>query len=69
MQKAMFGSSGPWWRRILAGIGLCIALLFGAGPVLAQVDQGTITGAVTDPQGAVIPAAQITLQIPIQDWF
>ena len=32
-----------------------------AQPALAQVDQGAVTGTVTDPTGAVVPNAQVTL--------
>ena len=44
----------------------CIALalsfvLTAAQPGLAQVDQGAITGSVTDPTGAVVNNAQVTL--------
>jgi hypothetical protein len=47
--------------RILMGIGL-IALAFPlAVPVLAQNNTGIISGRVTDPSGAVIPNAQITV--------
>ena len=38
-----------------------VALLLGPGCIFAQVDQGTITGTVTDPSGAVIPGAKVTL--------
>jgi len=30
-------------------------------PALAQVDQGTITGVVTDSSGKLIPGAKVTL--------
>lgn len=44
------------------GIGFASLLLCaGAMTLHAQVDQGTITGTVTDPQGAVIPGVQVTL--------
>ncbi len=39
------------------GLALCIAPM----PAIAQVDQGTITGTVSDTSGAVIPGAQVTL--------
>ncbi len=40
----------------------CISfLILSALPVLAQSDRGTITGAVTDSQGAVIPNAKVAL--------
>jgi outer membrane receptor protein involved in Fe transport len=40
---------------------LCILLLAAAGPVFCQLDRGTITGVVTDPSGAVIADAKITV--------
>ncbi len=39
---------------------LSVAILAG-NPVLAQLDTGGITGTVTDPAGAVVPGAKITL--------
>src|SRR5208283_5463733 len=36
-------------------------LLFGARPLYAQVDAGSILGTVTDPSGAVISGATVTL--------
>lgn len=41
---------------------VAIVLVFAAAsPARAQVDQGTITGIVADPSGAVVPRAAITL--------
>jgi hypothetical protein len=40
---------------------LMLLLLFGRDNLLAQVDQGTITGTVTDSTGGVIPGAEVTL--------
>ena len=39
---------------------MCLVLLF-TGFALAQRDFGTITGTVTDPTGAVVPNAAITI--------
>jgi hypothetical protein len=36
-------------------------LLLGADPLFAQADQGTITGTVADPSGAVVANAEVTL--------
>src|SRR5580700_9261676 len=36
-------------------------LLINAHPAFGQVDEGSITGLVQDPTGAVVPGAQVTL--------
>jgi hypothetical protein len=43
-----------WW-----GVAVLVLLLGGA--VLAQVYTGSVTGVVTDPSGAVVPGAQVTV--------
>src|SRR5258705_3479058 len=45
-------------RRLLAPLRIILALSIVAS---AQFDTGTIVGSVTDPTGAVIPAATITI--------
>jgi Carboxypeptidase regulatory-like domain/TonB-dependent Receptor Plug Domain/TonB dependent receptor len=40
---------------------LCLSLLLLVSSAVAQVDQGAITGAVTDNTGAVVPKATVTL--------
>src|ERR1700737_1867166 len=45
-------------RRLLVPLGLVLALSMVAS---AQFDTGTIVGSVSDPTGAVIPAATITI--------
>jgi len=57
------------WRLYQAGVrsliacagSLTIVLIFGGSAIWAQTNQGTITGTVTDPQGAVVPNAQVVL--------
>ena len=44
---------------ILTVVGFCWVLF--ARPALAQVDQGTITGVVTDSSGKLVPGAKVTL--------
>jgi Carboxypeptidase regulatory-like domain len=63
MRKKIVGSRGTGWRRavIATGFGIGIALMVCATPVPAQVDQGTITGTVTDPTGGAVPNARVTL--------
>ena len=58
MQNTMGGHRPRWWGSIL--VGAVVMLLCGI-PALAQVDQGTINGTVTDSSGAVVQNAQVTL--------
>src|SRR4051812_46227765 len=48
-------------RAISGLLTLMLALLLVPGTALAQVETGQITGTVTDPQGAVIPGANVTI--------
>src|SRR6185437_6743586 len=47
-------------RHTFLAVAIC-ALCVLAGPAAAQNAQGTILGHVTDPSGAVIPGAQVTV--------
>ena len=38
-----------------------LGILLGNSHAIAQVDQGTITGIVQDPSGAVVPGAKVTV--------
>src|SRR5205823_559823 len=55
-----FSPKGEEMRHRLA-MGLIALVLFLAAPVLAQNNTGIISGRVTDPSGAVVPNAQITV--------
>jgi len=44
-------------RKVFLLLGLTIAI---SGPLLAQVDTGTIEGIVTDPSGAAVPKVKVT---------
>jgi Carboxypeptidase regulatory-like domain len=46
--------------RGLSIVGISLLVLF-ANRTFAQVDQGTVTGVIQDPSGAVIPGADVTL--------
>src|SRR5579859_2939443 len=48
-----------WILRTLLAIAFCAA--FSVIPLQAQVDTGSITGTVTDPSGAVVSGAKVTL--------
>ncbi|HEV2133556.1 MAG TPA: TonB-dependent receptor [Terracidiphilus sp.] len=45
----------------LSRIILFAALMLVGTTLIAQVDQGTVTGTITDTQGAVVPGAKVTL--------
>jgi Carboxypeptidase regulatory-like domain/TonB-dependent Receptor Plug Domain len=50
------------FKRIsLITLAFCTLLLVSGRSLFAQVDEGSISGAVQDPSGAVIPSAQVTL--------
>ena len=52
------------WRRFFVVVfALLVAMSFGATKLAAQttVSQGSIQGTVTDPTGAVVPDAKITI--------
>jgi hypothetical protein len=40
---------------------LCYFLVVASTPAVSQVDRGTIVGAVTDPTGARVSVAQVTI--------
>jgi len=47
--------------------GLCLAIAFAAllymqAPLQAQTSSGTVTGVVSDPAGAVVPGANVTVK-------
>ncbi len=48
-------------RISLIAFAFCSLLLVSHQSLFAQVDEGSISGAVQDPTGAVIPGAQVTL--------
>jgi len=54
-------SGVTWGRTACYVIALLAVLLFGALPMFAQFDTGTITGTTTDSSGAVVSHAAITV--------
>jgi hypothetical protein len=53
------------WNRLAMGLGLAVAMLMGAAftaTASAQEFRGTISGAVSDPTGAVVPGATIEIR-------
>ena len=43
---------------------LCVCVLFFSLAALGQVDKATLTGTVTDPSGAIVPGATVTITYP-----
>jgi len=60
MTKQTSTTSGRLRTLIQVALCLCVAI-FAAGRAFSQADQGAITGTVTDPTGAVVPNAQVTV--------
>jgi hypothetical protein len=54
-------SGVTWFRTFFHAIALLAIVVFGALPMLAQFDTGTITGTTTDASGAVVAHAAITV--------
>lgn len=54
-------SGVTWFRTFFHAIALLAVVVFGALPMLAQFDTGTITGTATDASGAVVAQAAITV--------
>ena len=50
-----------WATALLALVALCGLATFAATPIHAQILYGSIVGNVTDAQGAVVPAAMVTV--------
>ncbi len=59
MQNAQL--SGMAAKRAFQAIALLAVVVFGALPMFAQFDTGTITGTVTDASGAVVAGATVTV--------
>lgn len=49
-------------RGSLYLVGLLCAVLLAPGLMMSQVSYGTVTGRITDPTGAVVPGAKVTLR-------
>src|ERR1700687_3233 len=54
-------SGVTWFRKFFHAIALLAVVVFGALPMFAQCDTGTITGTATDASGAVVAHAAITV--------
>src|SRR5580704_8683614 len=50
------------WLTLAVAAGVAAISAFTAGPTLGQVDTGAIRGTVTDPSGAVVANAKVTLK-------
>jgi hypothetical protein len=48
------------WTALATTLGLFLSVLVWQGSLIAQVTTGTISGAVKDPSGAVLPGATVT---------
>lgn len=57
-----YGKSFPFLRAVQLAVLACSCILFvQSRNAAAQVDEGSITGTVQDPSGAVVPNADVTL--------
>jgi hypothetical protein len=56
------------FRMTLLAFGLAVLAAFGAGIAFGQGTSGSITGTVTDPTGAVVPGATVTIANPVSGY-
>jgi hypothetical protein len=54
--------------RTSALLALVVLILFGSGPLRAQLSTASLSGTVVDPSGAGIPSATITLESTLQKY-
>jgi len=59
--RGVFRSHLDGWFVAVQSLIICSALAFLAVPLRAQLYSGSVTGVVSDPTGAVIPGAKVTL--------
>ncbi len=59
--RGVFRSHLDGWFVAVQSLIICAALAFLAVPLRAQLYSGSVTGVVSDPTGAVIPGAKVTL--------
>src|SRR5712691_2797701 len=57
-RDVIYTSGGAGMRRYL--FGAAIAVLFSCVPAVAQQTGGTVTGRITDQQGAAVPGVTVT---------
>ena len=62
MQSMIHGPTAVWRRLLYKIFPAIVFLLLAPCLALGQMDQGSVTGVVTDTTGAVVPNAQVTLK-------
>src|SRR5215510_5307266 len=61
LKAVLFSFGGASMKKFLAAAFLVLAFFYLASGLNAQTVQGVITGSVTDPSGASVPGATVTL--------